>query len=507
VAVVGVCAAMDDSDDDRGDSLDDGDEIHYTEEGSDKGSRKGSPEVKGIGEPADVIQNQPHDEAIEVGDADSDSSVASPASATMGPGDDDEFDQGGQAGEGEEEKVENQPFDEAIDISDDESVKSQDVMSSPDKGSPDALNSSHQAAQDALETPTRGLGDTGNGLGLSPGTSSSSESEDDEEGGEAMEAGDTVFTGEEGGYDPKEFEDLQVSEEIAQLFAYIGRYNPQKVELESVLQPVIPDYMPSVGDIDALIKLPRPDGKADNLGITVLDEPGLIQSDPAALELQLRHGSKRLDIGEANVRTIENAEHNSKQIKQWITSIDEVHKKQPGTEVTYSRPMPDIENLMQVWPPQFEDELSRTSLPSKDLDVSLEDYIRIVCAMFDIPIQGTGDKALTESLHVLFTLYSEFKNNDHFRNEMDAAASGGMFDDGGLMGIASPQFGMPLAMAPPGMDGAPGFHDTMGGIPGDMGLMVGGSQMSPLAPMGVYEGEVAMMGDEMNPPAITYHER
>jgi intraflagellar transport protein 46 len=44
-------------------------------------------------------------------------------------------------------------------------------------------------------------------------------------------------------------------------------------------------------------------------------------------------------------------------------------------------------------------------LPTSGLKIGLPDYARIMCAMLDIPVY---DK-VTESLHVLFTLYSEFK--------------------------------------------------------------------------------------------------
>lgn len=312
-----------------------------------------------------------------------------------------------------------------------------------------------------------------------------------------MEQGEQLFTGEEGGYNPKDFEDLEVSDEVRGLFDYIGRYNPQKIELEPIMQPFIPDYIPAVGDIDAFIKLPRPDSVSDNLGITVLDEPALVLSDPGVIEMQLRHASKKLNLGEATVRTVENAEKNGKAIKAWIRSIDELHSKKPPTEVTYSKPMPDIESLMQVWPPQFEDELSRCQLPPKELDVSLEDYVRIVCALFDIPVYSN----LTESLHVLFTLYSEFKNNDHFRNEMDAANAMPL----------SPGMGGPMSPLQQ-MGGEHGAYDnnmmadTLGGFPGDPSLQVGGAGIRPGQPQGVHDYEVAHMGDEINPPPVSFHQ-
>jgi len=472
--------SLEESEDERSGigSVDDGEGFAYTEEGSETAV---SPTMKGIGEEDDVIDNQPHDEAMELDGTSEDSSVASPTSATHVADD-----LGEVAGE-DEMKVENQPFDEAIAISDNESVESEETGS---KMSPDHQNLGGATMNSDLETPTRPT------MQQSEEESSDSDSEDDADDGGGVEAGQTVFTGVEGGYDPSQFTQLEVSEEIRSLFGYIGRYSPHTIELEAMLQPFIPDYVPAVGDIDAFLKLPRPDGKEDNLGITVLDEPGLHQSDPAALEIQLRHSSKKLNLGEAEVRNIEGAEHNSKAIKAWMDSISEVHKKKPPPEVNYSKVMPDIESLMQVWPPQFEDELSRSKLPSKDLDVSLEDYARIVCALFDIPVHDNG--TLTESLHVLFTLYSEFKNNDHFRNEMDAAA-GGAFSP---MGIGD---GM---LSPAGYGGPPmSMLDTVGGIQGDPQLMVGGSMLSPMVPQGVYDHEVASMGDDINPPPITFHQR
>lgn len=47
-------------------------------------------------------------------------------------------------------------------------------------------------------------------------------------------------------------------------------------------------------------------------------------------------------------------------------------------------------------------------LPSVDIALSLEDYVRVVCAILDIPVY---EGCMVESLHVLFTLYLEFKNN------------------------------------------------------------------------------------------------
>lgn len=43
-------------------------------------------------------------------------------------------------------------------------------------------------------------------------------------------------------------------------------------------------------------QVPRPDGKADNLGLLVLDEPSTKQSDPTVLSLWLTENSKQHSI-------------------------------------------------------------------------------------------------------------------------------------------------------------------------------------------------------------------
>merc|ERR1712025_1560535 len=73
--------------------------------------------------------------------------------------------------------------------------------------------------------------------------------------------------------------------------------------------------------------------------------------------------------------------------------------------------MPEIETLMQVWPSEFEEELKEMSLPSGDIDLSVKEYASLMCALLDVPIY----ESTVQSLHVLFTLFAEFKANQHFQ--------------------------------------------------------------------------------------------
>lgn len=219
-------------------------------------------------------------------------------------------------------------------------------------------------------------------------------------------------------YNPADYANLQVSQEIKELFQYIQRYKPHQIDLETKVRPFIPDYIAAIGEVDAFLKVPRPDVSEEVLGILVLDEPKLNQSDPALLEIKLKPKIKRPGTGQSTVRSIENADKNPKQITRWISTINEAHRSKPPASVTYSKPMPDSDTLMDVWHPDIEDMLKNIELPGPDLDISLDGYIKIVCAILGIPVHNlANNKSHIESLHVLFSLYSYFKVNQHFKKD------------------------------------------------------------------------------------------
>jgi intraflagellar transport protein 46 len=144
------------------------------------------------------------------------------------------------------------------------------------------------------------------------------------------------------------------------------------------------------------------------------------------------------------VKRLEDAANKPRAIDSWITSITNLHRDKPPQHVQYTARMPEIDALMQEWPPAFEQVLSTVELPSADLNVSLKEYTSIVCgwwrrfsvylyllassfdqphtftytALLDIPVH----KSRVESLHLLFSLFIEFKNSQHFkaRNDTDA---------------------------------------------------------------------------------------
>lgn len=84
--------------------------------------------------------------------------------------------------------------------------------------------------------------------------------------------------------------------------------------------------------------------------LQVLDEPAAVQSDPTLLNLQLKQLSK--DTPGVRMELLGCIEHNEKDQKQrlaaWINSIADIHKNKPAAAMRYSKPMPDMEVLMQV---------------------------------------------------------------------------------------------------------------------------------------------------------------
>ena len=118
-----------------------------------------------------------------------------------------------------------------------------------------------------------------------------------------------------------DYVNLQVSQEVKDLFEYITRYKPQKVDLDSKLRPFIPEFMPSVGEVDSFLKMPKFDGSKEELGITMLDEPCLNGEDKTALVIKYIYKTNARTTTEINVESIESADKKPKEISRWINNI------------------------------------------------------------------------------------------------------------------------------------------------------------------------------------------
>ena len=50
----------------------------------------------------------------------------------------------------------------------------------------------------------------------------------------------------------------------------LKRFRPNALQLDTKLKPFIPPYIPSIGEVDAFIKVSRPDGLPEDLGLAVV---------------------------------------------------------------------------------------------------------------------------------------------------------------------------------------------------------------------------------------------
>ena len=210
-------------------------------------------------------------------------------------------------------------------------------------------------------------------------------------------------------FDISEFDKVTKDQEYLSLLSFMKRFQAAEIELDTKLKPFIPSYIPSIGEVDAFLKIHRPDKQAEDLGLTVIDEPTIEGHDPLTFSLIINPIPK-----ESNVRIglIENAEKDSKQIQNWIDKIGNLRRDNMSTYVNYTKNMPDIESLMQIWHEKLEQCLGEVKLPNESIAMSNADYAKIVCNLLDIPIHNVNsDKSLIEALHVLFSLYSVVKDS------------------------------------------------------------------------------------------------
>jgi len=147
----------------------------------------------------------------------------------------------------------------------------------------------------------------------------------------------------------------------------------------------------------------------------MLDEPSLNHEDKTVLELKYIQSKNVVRSTPMTVDSIENADKKPKEISRWISSVQDLHKTRPPPTVNYTKQMPDADTLMMEWPQEMESALRNVEFPGPEIDMHATDYARLVCSMLDVPCHKlANNKSVIESLHVLFTLFSDFRQNQHF---------------------------------------------------------------------------------------------
>lgn len=189
----------------------------------------------------------------------------------------------------------------------------------------------------------------------------------------------------------------------------IPKFSPQNIEIDYKLHVFVPEFFPSVGDIDAFLKIVTPEplksfdttqlGEIGRLGLEVLDEPGE-QSEEALLQIKLRSiFSKPLAAPSALVKS-------PKDIDKWIQEIQSLHASRIHDNMMQQHQTQiNIDNLMTEWPDDIERRIEN-SYPSANLNCSISEYVKIICNLFDIPIESAGNHYdYIRALNTLFNLY------------------------------------------------------------------------------------------------------
>lgn len=249
-----------------------------------------------------------------------------------------------------------------------------------------------------------------------------------------------------------------ITGELKSIFAFIDAYKPDTVPLDYRLQPFIPDFIPSIGDIDPIMQvysilsqIPPPDKIADGLtqdilpeqiylGLKFLDEPHIEQSDPAgnsSLNLVVDFALRSFFVGQrlnggkpqtAKVRAINlhgsEGDSGAKAIQSWLNHVKENYSTR-STHFDGKGSESEIECLMAQWPTEIDQAISNDEvgsflmqimLPGPDMDLTLNEYMQLCCNILDIPINHGPKKknARIQAVGQLILLYSAFKSSSHF---------------------------------------------------------------------------------------------
>lgn len=154
------------------------------------------------------------------------------------------------------------------------------------------------------------------------------------------------------------------------------------------------------------------DPRIDSVGMTTLDEPMVaIQSNKTVVELHPKNATKNQPCGAVAERTtpMSNAIKDTDAIDQWIRSVEEKHStKQHLTKNVTSHNKIDFAKY-QIRR-EVADEINNGSvhMPSADIDLSVEEYARMLCSLFGIPVH---DVSIAESVRILLGLFVELESS------------------------------------------------------------------------------------------------
>lgn len=215
---------------------------------------------------------------------------------------------------------------------------------------------------------------------------------------------------------PEYWENLAVNQELKDLFPHILKYTPQSIDTPYRLQPFIPDFVPSVGDVDAFLKVTIPplskpqrqqeiDEYLHKMGIYLLDEPSGEQSEPSLLNMKLRSvltgsGSNARSASASLIPTAKSP----KEIDKWINEVEKLHMTQTVNDI---QPRKEIEPLLINWPRSYADASEAVQQAYQQCleDEDIARYVRTLCQQFEVEGPVETQVHYIMNVQTLFALY------------------------------------------------------------------------------------------------------
>lgn len=215
---------------------------------------------------------------------------------------------------------------------------------------------------------------------------------------------------------PEQWENLVIHQEMKDLFPHIIKYTPQSIDTPYRLQPFIPDFVPSVGDVDAFLKvtippLSKPQRQQEvneylhKMGIYLLDEPSGEQSEPSLLNMKLRSvlAGSGANGRSASASLIPTAK-SPKEIDKWINEVEKLHMTQMVNDI---QPRKEIEPLLVNWPRSYADASGAVQQAYQHCleDKDIARYVRTLCQQFEVEGPAETQVDYIMNVQTLFALY------------------------------------------------------------------------------------------------------
>ena len=179
------------------------------------------------------------------------------------------------------------------------------------------------------------------------------------------------------------------------LTKFINAYKPEELTFITRLEPILPEYIPSIGEFSDL--------KVDPPQKINRKEPTTKPLNNAILQYQLKNKMK-------SVKIQSHFASDAREVSQFVE--DSKHLANNSSIVT-SCNIPEEEVLMSAWNRDVDHFLSITPLLLEN-DMDLKELCDLSLSLLGIPY-NESDRSRIEGLNALFNLYHNFNSSDHFK--------------------------------------------------------------------------------------------